>query len=79
MNDALWAIATVLQIISHYHTVLISISQSIHACFLDAQKLFTQSFSFIDIKNVYQFINSEEWECSPPGKAGVPGLYIIRI
>ena len=28
-------IATVLQIISLFHTVLISISQSIHACFLD--------------------------------------------
>ena len=41
--------ATVLQIISHYYTVLISTSQSIHSCFLPP--LFTPSFNFIDTKN----------------------------
>ena len=41
--------------------------------------LFTLSFSFIDIENVYQFINSEQWGYSPPGKAGVPGLFPIKI
>ena len=40
--------------------------------------LFTLSFIFIDIKNVYQFINSGKLECSPPGKAGVPGLSYIN-
>ena len=40
--------------------------------------LFTLSFIFIDIKNVYQFINSGKLECSPPGKAGVPGLFTYK-
>ena len=34
-NFHIFTIATVLQIISLFHTVLMSISQSIHSCFLD--------------------------------------------